>query len=83
VTVILTVGRLVLRHGGLARSVVAVSRALADPGIDVEVGSGRHPNRAIYDPDGLRRRVVERFGPESFRPRLEEILGSRGFRGGT
>jgi len=46
----------------------------------VEVLSGRHPNHAIYDPDGLRRRVVERFGPESFRARLEEILASRGIR---
>jgi glycosyltransferase involved in cell wall biosynthesis len=44
----------------------------------VEVLSGRHPNRAIYDPGGLRRRVVERFGPVSFRRRLEEILHSRG-----
>jgi glycosyltransferase involved in cell wall biosynthesis len=44
----------------------------------VEVLSGRHPNRAIYDPGGLRRRVVERFGPASFRRRLEEILHSHG-----
>lgn len=49
----------------------------------VEVLSGRHPNRAIYDPDGLRRRVVERFGPESFRARLKEILVSRGLREGS
>jgi glycosyltransferase involved in cell wall biosynthesis len=46
----------------------------------VEVLSGRHPNRAIYDPVELRRRVVERFGPASFRARLEEILASRGLR---
>jgi glycosyltransferase involved in cell wall biosynthesis len=46
----------------------------------VEVLGGRHPNRAIYDPEELRRRVVERFGPESFRARLEEILASRGLR---
>jgi glycosyltransferase involved in cell wall biosynthesis len=46
----------------------------------VEVLNGRHPNRSIYDPDGLRRGVIERFGPESFRRRLEEILASRGLR---
>lgn len=49
----------------------------------VEVLSGRHPNRSIYDPEGLRRRVVERFGPESFRIRLEEILASQGLREGV
>jgi glycosyltransferase involved in cell wall biosynthesis len=46
----------------------------------VEVLSGRHPNPAIYDPDGLRRQVVERFGPDSFRRRLEGILDSRRLR---
>jgi glycosyltransferase involved in cell wall biosynthesis len=49
----------------------------------VEVLSGRHPNRVIYDPAELRRRVVERFGPASFRRRLEEILVSRGLREGA
>ena len=46
----------------------------------VEVLSGRHPNPAIYDPGGLRRQVVERFGPDSFRRRLEGILDSRRLR---
>ncbi|CAN5804492.1 hypothetical protein BH20GEM1_BH20GEM1_10690 [soil metagenome] len=46
----------------------------------VEVLSGRHPNRVIYDPGELRRRVVEHFGPESFRRRLEGILDSCGLR---
>ncbi|MGH7567318.1 MAG: glycosyltransferase family 4 protein, partial [Gemmatimonadota bacterium] len=49
----------------------------------VEVLSGRHPNRSIYDPDGLRRGVIERFGPERFRARLEEILASHGLRAGA
>jgi glycosyltransferase involved in cell wall biosynthesis len=47
----------------------------------VEVLSGRHPNRAIYDPARLRRRVIESFGPERFRARLEQILDPRGLRG--
>ena len=47
----------------------------------VEVLSGRHPNRAIYDPARLRRRVIESFGPERFRARLEQILDTRGVRG--
>lgn len=46
----------------------------------VEVLTGRHPNRVMYDPEELRRRVVERFGPESFRRRLEEILVEQGLR---
>ena len=46
----------------------------------VEVLTGRHPNRVLYDRAELRRRVVERFGPESFRRRLEEILASQGLR---
>ncbi|HUG41907.1 MAG TPA: glycosyltransferase [Longimicrobiales bacterium] len=44
----------------------------------VEVLTGRHPNRVLYDPAELRRRVVERFGPESFRRRLGEILADHG-----
>ena len=47
----------------------------------VEVLSGNHPNRAIYDSVGLRRRVIESFGPERFRERLEHILDARGVRG--
>lgn len=47
----------------------------------VEVLSGAHPNRAIYDPAELRRRVIESFGPERFRTRLEHILATRGVRG--
>jgi glycosyltransferase involved in cell wall biosynthesis len=47
----------------------------------VEVLSGRHPNRLLYDPAALRSRVVERFGPESFRDRLREILVLRGLTG--
>lgn len=47
----------------------------------VEVLTGTHPNRAIYDPVGLRRRVVETFGPERFRERLEHLLDTRGVRG--
>lgn len=46
----------------------------------VEVLSGTHPNRAIYDPAGLRRRVIECFGPERFRERLGRILDARGLR---
>ena len=48
-----------------------------------EVLSGRHPNRSIYDPGVLRRGVIERFGPERFRARLEEILESHGLRVGA
>lgn len=44
----------------------------------VEVLGGRHPNRTLYDPAGLRKRVVERFGPQAFRDRLREILVLRG-----
>ena len=47
----------------------------------VEVLSGTHANRAIYDPVGLRRRVIESFGPERFRARLEQILDTCGVRG--
>ena len=46
----------------------------------VEVLSGAHPNRVLYDPVELRRRVIETFGPESFRSRLEKILDARGVR---
>jgi glycosyltransferase involved in cell wall biosynthesis len=46
----------------------------------VKVLSGAHPNRGIYDPAGLRRRVIESFGPERFRARLEQILDTRGVR---
>jgi len=46
----------------------------------VEVLSGRHPNRVVYDSGELRRQVVERFGPASFRRRLEAILDSHGLR---
>lgn len=46
----------------------------------IEVLSGRHPNRLLYEPEGLRSRVVERFGPERFRRRLEEILVEQGLR---
>ncbi len=49
----------------------------------VEVLSGRHPNRLLYDPDELRRRVIERFGPESFRRRLGEIVAKQGLREAT
>jgi glycosyltransferase involved in cell wall biosynthesis len=49
----------------------------------VEVLSGRHPNRTLYDPDELHRRVAERFGPASFRGRLEEILAASGLRGAS
>jgi glycosyltransferase involved in cell wall biosynthesis len=47
----------------------------------VEVLGGTHRNRSIYDPVGLRRRVIESFGPERFRERLEHILDARGVRG--
>jgi glycosyltransferase involved in cell wall biosynthesis len=47
----------------------------------VKVLSGSHPNRSIYDPGGLRRRVIECFGPERFRERLDHILDARGVRG--
>lgn len=46
----------------------------------VEVLSGRHSNRVLYDPGELRRQVVERFGPNSFRRRLGAILDSHGLR---
>lgn len=46
----------------------------------VEVLRGTHPNRSIFDPAGLRRRVIESFGPERFRERLEQILDTRGVR---
>lgn len=46
----------------------------------VEVLRGRHPNRVVYDPGELRRQVLERFGPASFRRRLEAILDSHGLR---
>lgn len=49
----------------------------------VEVLSGRHSNRILYDPRALHHRVVERFGPASFRRRLAGILASRGFREGS
>lgn len=47
----------------------------------VEVLRGTHPNRALFDAAGLRRRVIEAFGPERFRSRLEQILETRGVRG--
>lgn len=47
----------------------------------IEVLAGRHPNRLLYDPQGLRARVVERFGPPSFRRRLAETLALRGWIG--
>lgn len=47
----------------------------------IEVLAGRHPNRLLYDPQGLRARVVERFGPSSFRRRLAETLALRGWIG--
>ena len=47
----------------------------------VEVVSGAHPNRAIYDSVELRRRVIDSFGPERFRERLGRILDARGLRG--
>ena len=46
----------------------------------LEVLNGRHPNRTLYDPDELHRRVVARFGPQRFRAGLEEILVSQGLR---
>ena len=49
----------------------------------VEVLRGTHPNRALFDPAGLRRRVIESFGPERFRARLAQILDTRGVRGRT
>jgi glycosyltransferase involved in cell wall biosynthesis len=49
----------------------------------VEVLSGRHPNRTLYDPDELHRRVVERFGPASFRRRLGAILAASGLKEDT
>ncbi len=49
--------------------------------VAVEVLSGTHPNHAIYDAAGLRRRVIECFGPDRFRARLEHILDTRGVRG--
>ena len=47
----------------------------------VEVLSGKHVNRILYDPVELRRRAVENFGPERFQERLEGILDARGVRG--
>jgi glycosyltransferase involved in cell wall biosynthesis len=49
-------------------------------GAAVEVLTGRHPNRVLYEPEELRRQVVERFGPASFRRRLQEIVGEQGLR---
>lgn len=46
----------------------------------VELLSGGHPNRVLYDPVELRRRVIATFGPDSFRSRLEKILDARGMR---
>jgi glycosyltransferase involved in cell wall biosynthesis len=49
----------------------------------IEVLSGGHPNRMLYDPVELRRRVIATFGPDSFRSRLETILDSHGLRAGS
>jgi glycosyltransferase involved in cell wall biosynthesis len=49
----------------------------------IEVLSGGHPNRMLYDPVELRRRVIATFGPDSFRSRLEKILDTRGVREGS
>lgn len=49
----------------------------------VQVLSGRHPNRILYDRAALRTRVVERFGPTSFRDRLRGILVARGVLDGS
>lgn len=36
--------------------------------------TGQHPNRTLYDPDMLRRRVIEEYGFDRFVERLREIL---------
>lgn len=54
---------------------------LADPADPVGLAAtivrilrGEHPNRILYDPAALRRRVIEAYGPRRFRARLAEIL---------
>jgi phosphatidylinositol alpha-1,6-mannosyltransferase len=46
--------------------------ALADAIVEILTGRSSHP--LIYRPEELHRHVVERFGPEAFRSRLQSIL---------
>lgn len=40
----------------------------------IQILSGTYPNTLMYDPEGLRREVIDAYGYERFKERLREIL---------